>query len=108
MSEWSADAAVKTLMAEKAYDGIDLISSDQSGTNEVVKRILREAAPVAAMSLVHMAKYSANEAMRFKAATFILERNLGRMVDTPVTEEKDPFTALLEKSVRYVEESGAR
>lgn len=98
--QWSADEAVDFLLSEKAYDGIDLTATDQSSTNDVVKRLLREAAPVAAMSLVHLAKYSTNERMRYMASTWILERNLGKIGETPTVTEKDPYMQLLEDAIK--------
>ena len=93
--QWDVDAALQQLLAEKAYDGVDL-QLDQAGTNDTVKRMLREAAPAAALSLIHLAQHSANESIRFKASKEILDRNLGLAGQMTSTTEKDPFRELME------------
>lgn len=44
---------------------------------ERTKRILEEAAPVAAMSIVQLSRQAANENLRYRASTYILDRVLG-------------------------------
>jgi hypothetical protein len=99
MDEWNVDEAVQILKTQAVYDGYSLTVDDQQATNEVLKRILRESAPLAALAVAHLAVHSSSERMRFNAATWILDRNLGKITENPSTAEKDPFALLLEECV---------
>jgi hypothetical protein len=99
MKTWDPDLAIQELLAERAYDGINLAASDQGTTNEITKRILREAAPMAAKALVHLAQFADSDRIRMQAATYIVDRNLGRLGDNTVVAEKDPFEELLAKCI---------
>ena len=103
MELWDVDAALNRLTSEKAWDGIDLTDQSQSNVNDTMRRLLREAGPVATLALVHLAQYSDSEHMRYKAATYIIDRNLGRIGELTTTPERDPFMALLEDCVLKVE-----
>lgn len=49
----------------------------ESTPAEAAIRVLEDAATVAAMSIVQLSRQSSNEQLRFKAATYILDRVLG-------------------------------
>jgi hypothetical protein len=44
---------------------------------KVAKHILREGLVEAARSVIHMAEHAESEGLRFKAAAYVIERNLG-------------------------------
>lgn len=80
---WDPDEARRLLNSdlEKAvYDG----ESDA----ETAKRVLKEAAPVAAARLVNLALHSMNERISLQAATYIIDRNLGRISDGSSTKSE--------------------
>jgi len=59
------------------------------------KRILEDASPIAAMSIVDLSRRAANENLRFRAATYILDRVLGSVKDSNMAA-KNAFEDLLE------------
>ena len=92
---WDATEAMERLRAEKVLDGIDLSSANQGEINQTTRRILREAAPIAAMALVHIVNFSPNERLRQQTAMYIIDRNLGRIGEMTSTDAKDPIEALI-------------
>ncbi|MCA1806523.1 MAG: hypothetical protein LC687_01470 [Actinobacteria bacterium] len=60
----------------------------------------RAAAPVAMDAIIHLATYSENEQLRFKAASYLVDRVLGRITDVPMDgsalDESDPLTKLVQ------------
>lgn len=70
-------------MIEKYWEGgeaIDAFNSDFNGTDlhpdERAERIINEAAPMAAMEIVYLAKHATAEGPKLLAAKFIVERAL--------------------------------
>lgn len=51
------------------------------------KRILDEAAPVAAMSIVQLSRLASNENLRYRASVYILDRVLGVAKDAHGTDK---------------------
>ena|SRR5688572_15627703 len=51
------------------------------GATELAEKIIEDAAPGAAQSIVRMALTGTTEAMRFRAATYICDRVLGKTGD---------------------------
>jgi len=72
--------------------------SDAPTHETLAKSKARNALPVAMDSIIHLAVYSDNETMRFKAATYLVDRVLGRVTDVPMYNEiddDDPLTKLV-------------
>ena len=94
MKEWDPDAALSNLAMEKSLDnGDDVVTA---------ARVFRENAVPAAQSIVHLALYSGNESLRFRAAQYVIERNMGRVQDgQPV--DNDPLTTLFGAVTREAE-----
>lgn len=91
MREWDPEAV------KQAID-MDLHLGDGASTSEqlAIKRI-RDNAAFAADSIVYLAMHSENESIRFKAAQYILDRVMGRVTDTPITEStEDAYSRLME------------
>jgi len=57
-------------------------------------RVLEDAAPVAAMSIVQLSRQAQNENLRFRASTYILDRVLGDVKGSNGT--KPPWEELFE------------
>lgn len=85
---------------ELTLAGLEADPLRQEDVNEAdtAERIFREHLPVAAQSICHLAMNSSNEKTRLQASQYVVERNLGRIIDAkPLTRAKnDPFDQLLE------------
>jgi hypothetical protein len=98
MKQWDPDQALESLVEEAPLYG---------ETPEMqAKRIFKENLPLAAQSIAHTAAYSPNESVRLKAATYIVERNLGRLVDANALSTDDPFELLLADCVAELQPDG--
>lgn len=93
---WNPREALSSLESERTK--LEEITATDSA-----ERIFRDALPLAAKSIVHLAAYSNNESLRFKAAVYVAERNLGRIQDAPplTPPEDDPFTKLVKELAAY-------
>jgi hypothetical protein len=89
--DWDADQELAKL--EQTFDASTEGVVDERKTSE---RLFREALPSATLAVIHMARYSENEQIRFKAATYVVERNLGTLQQaSPLNSASDPLTELL-------------
>jgi hypothetical protein len=94
MREWDPDEALSNLEAErKAFD--DEAPEDRT------RRLFKENADGAAMSIVHLAHHAVNENVRLKAAQYVTDRVLGRIQDSTALSDEDPF-------VRFMKECSAK
>ena len=94
--DWDPDEALLATVKDKEIFN----TSYEDQTREV----LDQAGPSAARSVVNMALYSQNEPVRLKAATYILDRQLGRTGEEKQSQSTvDPLTALLGEIVKEVE-----
>ena len=64
--EWDSDDALSFLKMEKSVQG------DESN-EALTKRLLEEAAPVAAMSIINLARSSGNDNTRLNASKYIID-----------------------------------
>jgi hypothetical protein len=83
------DDVLESINAER------MVRPDESNV-EFAQRLLDEALPSAVVALVQTATHGANEATRFKAQQYIIERRLGK-VGEPGMGDADPIMALLGK-----------
>lgn len=68
----------------------------------IAKDHARRSLPVAMDSIIYLATYSENESLRLKASTYLVDRVLGRLGDTPienVVDDTDPLTQLVKKAM---------
>lgn len=99
---WDAKEALESLVTERECYGEMVEGGEQTTAN----RIFREALPMAARVIVHTAQHSRNERLRFTAAQYVVERNIGRLADTGILNssagigDKNPLEALLGSIVR--------
>lgn len=87
LKPWDPEAALESLTDEA--------SLMDEGQQDHARRLFRENLPLAAMSVIHMARFSPNERTRLDAAKYVVERVLGK-VGEDMSLEKDPFLAFLE------------
>lgn len=84
------------------------IDANQALTGEdaaaQARRYLNDATVEAAKSLVNLALYASKENVRFQAAALILDRNLGRVQDTPPKPPEDIFKSIMADVARKVED----
>jgi hypothetical protein len=79
-------------------DEIESLSSerlvlDENETQQAT-RLLREHAPEAALSIIHLAKFSETPSVRLNASKYILDKVMGR---DALFEKTDPVTEFLKK-----------
>lgn len=81
---------------EEALEGLAMEQSVRpEETAEVItRRLLRENAAVAALSVVHLSKHASTERLRLDASKYVLDRVLGRIGDDNASEI-DPLEAFL-------------
>ena len=65
--------------------------------NQQAVRLFREHLISSTLSICNMAQHAVDERLRLKAATYVVERNLGRLGEAPPVSNKDPFEELLDE-----------
>lgn len=82
MSDWNPEEVKKALDTELTVEGIN-------SHREITARKLREAAPLCADSLVHLALWSTNETVRLRASSEVLNRVYGKTTDQGLRTSED-------------------
>ncbi len=59
------------------------------------KRIFQQYAPVAATQICRLAANASSERLKFQAATYVLDRAIGRLQDANLPENDDPLQNLI-------------
>lgn len=62
---------------------------------EQARQIFIRHAPVAATAICRIAAHSPSERMKFQAATYVLDRAMGRLQDAPPTNPQSPLDLLV-------------
>lgn len=87
-----------------SMDPSDTDSSPNTTPETLAKDHARRSLPVAMDSIIHLATYSENEGLRLKAATYLVDRVLGRITDTPiysdVDDDTDPLVRLVKRATQ--------
>lgn len=83
--KWDPDAALESLKLEQAT------YAEAESPEDTCRRLLKENAPRAILSLVHIANHSANDRVRLDAAKYITDRVLGRIIDSTPAGTQDPL-----------------
>jgi CHAT domain-containing protein len=94
MRDWDPDEALNALEAERQ-------AFQDEQPEDRTRRLFKENADGAAMSIVHLAHHAVNENVRLKAAIYVSDRVLGRIQDSTALGDEDPF-------VRFMKECGAK
>lgn len=102
----SDDSKVDTRVTDEQ---IEMLKAEQFMREEseadAAKRIFKQSLLPAVQSIVQIAQYSNNERLRYTAAQYVVERNIGRLQDTPPEMGDDPLDRLLASCVEYIQES---
>jgi hypothetical protein len=94
-SYWDSDEAFAAVKMEKT------VNPHESNAS-LTRRLFEEAAPQAALTLVHLAQHATNENTRMNAAKYVTERVLGKIGDD--TEgTSTPLESLLEEMHQTIE-----
>lgn len=89
---WDPDVALSNLKMER--------SLEPSETSEdMARRILRDASATAAQAVVHIALNDPNSRVRLQAATHILDRTIGRAGEEPPREAD--WVQMLERAMSH-------
>jgi len=83
--EWDADEALNALKMETDVHGRDETEAECS------QRLLMENAPRMVLAICHLGQHSTNEQTRLRAATYVVDRVLGRIADSNPLGNEDPF-----------------
>lgn len=90
-SSWVSDDAVASLQMERTVNPTETEA-------DLALRLFREALPHAAQSIIHMSQHAVSEANRYKAAQYVIERNLGKIVEPVLAHnQEDPFAAMVNR-----------
>ena len=105
---WDPAAVRQAIDLELDYNTPEHFAGAPPGTAEAIKRVgaealarnkAREAVPVAMDAIIYLATYGDNETLRLKAATYIVDRVLGKITDVPMDanaiDDDDPLTKLV-------------
>ena len=92
---WDPKAALKSLAADAHLE-----LGEGGDERTLSERLLKENAPQAALAVVHLAQNAQNDTVRFKAASYILDRVMGRVGPDGFFDGRDPFEKLLADCVR--------
>lgn len=77
---------------------------DGETTAQMAQRLFAEHAVGATASICQMAIYGQSERIRLQAATYVVERVLGRVQDNPPKgADVDPYEALMAECVKFIE-----
>lgn len=71
-----------------------LIQNEET-QESATKRIFKDNAIAAAQSIVNIALFSQSQALRLKAASYVVERTIGRIQDAPPESADAPIEALV-------------
>jgi hypothetical protein len=96
--EWDLEKALAALEVQTVVSGSD-------NPIKMAQDIFRDNAPLAAMAIVNIATSSPHEATRLKAATYIVERNLGSVAHVNPDAEDDPLTMFVNSIVTEAEDA---
>jgi len=93
LAPWDPKEALRTLASESAL-------SEDEDEIAISERLLKENAPQATLSLVHLSQNSPNDSIRMKASQYILDRVLGRADELGLQKSSDPFMEFLSDCVK--------
>ncbi len=91
--EWVPDDALNSLAMEQSV-------RPEETPEAITRRLMRENASVAALSIIHLSKHASTERMRLDASKYVLDRVLGRIGDD-LSESNDPLALFLEGVEEY-------
>ena len=93
------EAEIEALVAEPS-------PVDGETTSHIAQRLFAEHAVAAAASICQLAIYGNSDRIRMQAATYVVERVLGRVQDNPPKgADVDPYEALMAECVKYIDEN---
>lgn len=79
---WDPERVKQALDTELSVEGIN-------AHRKITARKLREAAPVCADAIAHLATWSTNESVRLKAASYVLDRVYGKVGNDGLKVKED-------------------
>ncbi len=94
---WIPEEAVRNLSMERSLNPSET-------EEELTRRLFRESAPQAAMSIIFLAIHGTNERVRLDADKYVVERVLGKVGDDAYQGDKSPLESLLNDVIAQAEE----
>lgn len=94
--EWVPDEAVESLTVRRAFQKVE-------DPVKMATDIMKEALPLATMSMVHMAIHSPTESVRFNASKYVMDRTLGDGKDLRLPDNKPAWERILDSTMEEVE-----
>jgi hypothetical protein len=95
LSELEAEELKLQLAAERELTDEDIAKQ--------TRRIFQERAPQAAVTICKLALHSPNERVQLQAATYVVERLIGRLADDIPATESNPYEDLMREIMEYAE-----
>lgn len=90
--EWVPDEAVEKLTVRRALQEVE-------DPLKMAAELLKEALPLATMSMTHMAIYSSTESIRFQAAKYVMDKSLGDSKDLKLPDNKPAWEQIYESTL---------
>lgn len=94
--EWVPDEAVEQLTVRRAFQKVE-------DPLKMAADILKEALPVAALSMVHLAIHSPTEGIRYNASKYVMDRTLGDGKDMRLPDNKPAWDRIFDSAMVEVE-----
>lgn len=85
--EWVPDEAVEKLTVRRALQEVE-------DPIKMASDLIKEALPLATMSMTHLAIYSPTENVRFQAAKFIMDKALGDSKELRLPDNKPAWETI--------------
>lgn len=96
-SEWVPDRAIEAIMLERQME------PDISDT-ALANKIMKENLPIVAANIVHTAKYANDPRIRLQAGTYVMDRMMGKVGNSVVTEDS-PLDTMTDALMKLVAET---
>lgn len=94
--EWDSDEALEFLKMERQVNPTEQLSDEG-----LTKKLLTEAAPIAAVSIINLAKSSSNDNTRLNASKYIIDSVFGGDAGTGKTKLEELLGDVVSKAEVY-------
>lgn len=94
--EWVPDEAIEALTVRRALQDVE-------DPIKMAADIIREALPLATMSMTHMAIHSPTESIRLNAAKYVMDRALGDGKDLRLPDNRPAWDKIFDSVLVEVE-----
>jgi len=98
--DWIPDSAIEELTLRRALQGVE-------DPVRLAAELLKEALPLATMSMTHLAIHSPNEVVRMSASKYVLDRSMGPVsANTRPADERPAWDKIFDSVLVEVDRDG--